>query len=568
MARARAPIPIRQGWGTVMYGRLIVKKGKREGQEIVITEGKVITIGRGEESDIPLFDTGMSRRHFQMEIRAGNFIVTDLGSTNGTFVNGQRIERSALASGDVITAGASVFEMQVVAKEKDRRASSTAIMAWPDGGPPMQYESMQGVNLEESSFLNVPEDKGTRVLLKQAHRSLATLYKVGNLIHAEKDLNQIFNTTMDAIMSAVDADRGFLVVQDPETGVLHAAVSRRAVGREVDLSANMSHTVIEEAVIRGHSVISSDAMRDMRFKEGDSVICQHIRSVLCVPLEAKETILGAIYLDCVERPNAFSRADLELLTAIARQAGVAIERARLIRDLENLFIDTVRTIVSALDAKDKYTAGHSERVCQFSLILGRRLGLPVRELEVVKMSALLHDIGKIARPERIPTLPGKLSAEEFEIMKAHPTLGAEMIRNIRKMDRVVAGIRGHHENWDGTGYPDKLRGEDIPLAARIIRVADSYDAMTSNRAYRKQLPIEKVKSEFEKGSGTQFDPAVVLVFTEALEKGELCGIEIPNPQYVDLFIDEAGPRRTMAATCQFIAPDSPPSPAEDAAAPV
>ncbi len=532
-----------------MYGRLIVKKGKREGQEILVSEGKVITVGRGEESDIPLFDTGMSRRHFQVEIRAGNVIVSDLNSTNGTFVNGQRIQKSALATGDILTAGASVFELQIVQKDKDKRASSTAIMTWPDGGPPPGFQALKAVNLDESSFLNVPEDKGTRMLLKQAHRSLATLYKVGNLIQSEKDLHQIFNTTMDAIMSAIDADRGFLVLQDPDTGLLTPVVSRRAPSRDIDMSENMSHTVIEEAVVQGHTVISSDAMRDVRFKEGDSVIVQHIRSVLCVPLEAKDKILGAIYLDCVEKPNAFGRSDLELLTAIARQAGVAIERARLIQDLENLFMDTVRTIVSALDAKDKYTAGHSERVCAFSLLLGRKMNLAPHELEVVKLSSLLHDIGKIGIPERILTLPGRLSDEEFEIMKAHPRLGAEMIRNIRKMDRVVANIMYHHENWDGTGYPAKLKGEDIPLGARIVRVADSYDAMTSNRSYRKQLPMEVVRSEFQKGSGTQFDPTIAAHFLDLFERGELEKIEIPNPQYVDLFIDEkTGPRRPGTIT--------------------
>lgn len=523
-----------------MYGRLIVKKGRREGQEIPVVEGRVITVGRSEESDVPLFDTGMSRKHFQVEVVNGEFIVTDLNSTNGTFVNGQRAQRSRLVAGDILTTGASVFEFQILER---RPRTATAVMTWPDGGPPGDFQTIKSVNLEESSFLRVPDESGTRLLLKQAHKALATLYKVGNLIHAETDLDQILHTTLDAILSAIDADRAFLVIQDPETGVVRSSVSRCAPGRTVGLEQDMSHTVIEEAIVRGNTVISSDAMQDARFKMGDSIIAQRIRSVLCVPLEAKECIHGAIYLDCVDRANAFARADLELLTAIARQAGVAIERARLVLDLENLFIDTVRTIVSALDAKDRYTSGHSERVCALSLLIGRRLGLTTRDLEVVKLASLLHDIGKIGIPERILTLPGKLSVEEFEIMKAHPVLGAEMIRNIRKLDPVVAGIRYHHENWDGSGYPEGLKGDQIPLGARIIRVADSYDAMTSNRSYRQGLEPAKVRAEFENHSGSQFDPGVLRVFLEALERGDLQNIDVPHPKYVDLFLRDRTPSK-------------------------
>ncbi|MBI3269558.1 MAG: HD domain-containing protein [Planctomycetes bacterium] len=523
-----------------MYGRLIVKKGKKEGQSIFLTEGKSIAIGRGEESDIALFDAGLSRKHFQVEVRGGVFILTDLESTNGTFVNGQRITVWQLSPGDLVTAGTSAFELAVY---EEQSKSSTRIMCWDEQGRPAEYQSFRRIELEKSSIMQLPEDRGARAALNQAHSALTTLYKVGNLIHSETDLDKVFQTTMDAILETIKADRGFLVMWDKHRATLEPVVVRHGREAATDTRLTMSQTVLEAAVIHGHSLISADALTDDRLKSGESILLQHIRSVMCVPVQSKEQILGAIYLDTTERMAAFTQQDLELLTAIARQAGVAIERAKLYHDMELLFKDCIKTIVAAIEAKDKYTHGHSERVTMYAMAIARDMGFTPREMENLQLAGLLHDVGKIGIPERILTKPGRLTPEEYEIMKAHPVLGAEMIKNIHNTELSVAGIRWHHERVDGKGYPDGLSANQIPLIARVLCVADSYDAMTSNRPYKKNLTDEEALEEVRRCKGTQFDPEVTEVFLTLLSAGKLHRIHLPQPSYVSgyqLDTDEGG----------------------------
>ena len=176
--------------------------------------------------------------------------------------------------------------------------------------------------------------------------------------------------------------------------------------------------------------------------------------------------------------------------------------------IQNMSTQTITAIVKSLDAKDPYTEGHSERVAYYAAKLAKELGLSDEEIENLHMVALLHDIGKIGVPDSVLNKPGKLTAEEFEMMKNHTIVGSVIVNDISTIPNVIAGARYHHERYDGGGYPEGLKGEQIPYNARIIAVADAYDAMTSDRVYRKHLTNEEAISELEKGSGTQFDPVI------------------------------------------------------------
>lgn len=171
-------------------------------------------------------------------------------------------------------------------------------------------------------------------------------------------------------------------------------------------------------------------------------------------------------------------------------------------------MEVTKALVGTIDAKDKYTSGHSTRVAEYSRSLALALGKSQEEAENVYYAALLHDIGKIGVPDTIINKTDKLTVEEFEIVKQHPVIGGNILKTIESMPEVSLGARWHHERYDGKGYPDHLRGNDIPEIARIICVADSYDAMTSNRSYRKYLPQAVVRAEIEKGKGSQFDPII------------------------------------------------------------
>jgi putative nucleotidyltransferase with HDIG domain len=176
---------------------------------------------------------------------------------------------------------------------------------------------------------------------------------------------------------------------------------------------------------------------------------------------------------------------------------------------DDLLLSFVRSLVSTLDAKDPYTRGHSERVALVSRRLADDLGLPRDDVEAIYVSALLHDIGKIGIDDRILQKAGDLTREEFAEIQRHPMIGWNILKGLKNLQHVLPGVRNHHEAWNGKGYPDGLAGEDIPLMARIIAVADSFDAMGSDRPYRKGMPIEQLEAIFRRGAGQQWDPQIV-----------------------------------------------------------
>ncbi len=190
----------------------------------------------------------------------------------------------------------------------------------------------------------------------------------------------------------------------------------------------------------------------------------------------------------------------------------------ILKDLRELFYKTIKLIAAALDAKDPYTHGHSMRVTMYSMILAKKLNLDDTMLEEIETAGLLHDIGKIGIPQRILCKPGKLTDEEFEVMKSHPEQGEKMLKDIKKLTLISNWLRTHHEKWDGTGYPNGLKGEEIPLSGRIIALADTYDAMTSDRPYRKALSHEIAIEEIKRCAGTQFDPVLAQLFAENQEE--------------------------------------------------
>jgi putative nucleotidyltransferase with HDIG domain/PAS domain S-box-containing protein len=244
-------------------------------------------------------------------------------------------------------------------------------------------------------------------------------------------------------------------------------------------------------------------------KEG---FLSHIR----VPIVVKGEVSGILSVGA-KRLSAFGPEDLSTVEKISDQIAVALENARLVTDLEELFLGTVRSLSEAIDAKSRWTAGHSRMVTETSLAIGSIMGLDEKALKELELSGLLHDIGKIGTYEGILDKPGKLTPEELALMREHPAKGAEILAPIKQMKEIIPTIRHHHEHHDGRGYPEGLKGEEIPPFARIIAVADTVDAMGSDRPYRKGLSTEAIIAELKRCSGTQFDPEVVDAFLKVLE---------------------------------------------------
>ena len=234
--------------------------------------------------------------------------------------------------------------------------------------------------------------------------------------------------------------------------------------------------------------------------------------------ETKGLSLGA--MDFIRKPFVAS--------VLVLRVQHAVELIRLQRDLEsmvdektreneNLFLHVVECLADAIDAKDNYTKGHSGRVAMYSKEIAARFGYDEKQQELIFMMGLLHDVGKIGVPDEVINKPGRLTDEEFAHIQKHPEIGGKILSNIKEMPELAAGAKWHHERYDGTGYPEGLAGEDIPEAARILAVADAYDAMTSNRSYRGVLPQEKVRREIELGKGSQFDPKFADIMLQMID---------------------------------------------------
>lgn len=220
----------------------------------------------------------------------------------------------------------------------------------------------------------------------------------------------------------------------------------------------------------------------------------------------------------------FSKICLTTLTERRAELKSALEHAEKIKYLEqvqNMSIQMLETLANTLDAKDKYTNGHSYRVSMYSMLLARKIGMDDDEIEMLRQEALLHDIGKIGVPDSVLNNPGKLTDIEFKIMKSHTTVGAQILENLLSIPNAAAVAGGHHERYDGKGYPKGLKGDEIHIHARIVGIADAYDAMSSDRIYRKALPKEKIREQLLVGSGGQFDPELLGAFLKMFDAGEL-----------------------------------------------
>jgi len=231
-----------------------------------------------------------------------------------------------------------------------------------------------------------------------------------------------------------------------------------------------------------------------------------LQSLVFSPLTGKDRRLGGILAINHDDGGDLGSYEVHLLGAVAERSSVFLENARLYDDLEELFIGMLHALVSSIDAKDPYTCGHSQRVAWLSRFIARLRGMPEEKCQRVYLSGLLHDIGKIGISEAVLCKTGRLTSEEFQEMRRHPEIGARIVEGVPQVADTIPGILHHHERMDGKGYPSRLAGYDIPILGRIVGLADSYDAMTTNRTYRKARPVLMALSEIRRCSGTQFDP--------------------------------------------------------------
>jgi PAS domain S-box-containing protein/putative nucleotidyltransferase with HDIG domain len=235
------------------------------------------------------------------------------------------------------------------------------------------------------------------------------------------------------------------------------------------------------------------------------------------PLVVAETRVGSLVVARRPEEPGYEEAELRVLQAVAELGAAALSRAAALAELEQAYVDAVVALARAMDARDTYTADHSERMARWAEAVARRMGCSEEEVREVRWAALLHDIGKLATPDAVLRKPGPLTPEEWEVVRRHPVVGEEILKPVRRLAGVARLVRHHQERWVGTGYPDGLRGQQIPLGARILAVVDAYTAITDHRPYRPARTHEEAVTELRRCAGTQFDPAVVSAFLQVLE---------------------------------------------------
>ena len=383
-----------------------------------------------------------------------------------------------------------------------------------------RIEEIEEANYKIADLVSDLEDKNTT--LEQAVSRLSALYKMGLAINSTMDLGKLFELLIRKTMDTLMARHGYILLLDNESWALKIGAVI-GVPEVVDATRNipLKRGGVSHWVIDNRQPLLIQNMDDARDFNRISLLGFTRKSVICVPLTAKDEVVGTITMANKLDETPFSAEDLELLTTIAAQASVAIKNARLYEEQQNTYLNTVQALVSAIEASDAYTRGHSERVTRYSLALARQIGLSADSVKKLEQAAILHDIGKIGVDVALLHKEGKLSLEDIDILHQHPTIGVRILDPIHFLSNVLKIIEQHHERFDGKGYPHGINGKDQLIEARILAVADTYDAMTSDRPYRKALSHEIALQEIADHAGTQFDPEVADAFFQLCKEGGL-----------------------------------------------
>jgi HD-GYP domain-containing protein (c-di-GMP phosphodiesterase class II) len=353
----------------------------------------------------------------------------------------------------------------------------------------------------------------------ESEKQLMTLSVLSGVLNSTLEHRTVRRRAMQAATELMKAEVGSLLLIDEETNRLYFEV---ALGDKEE-TVKTFHLEMGEGIAgwvaqHGEPLIVPDAQSDPRFFSKVDKKSKFItRNVICVPVKVKEKTIGVLEAINKLDGGTFTKEDLAIFQSLADQVAVALDNARLLAEIEGLFFQTAESLADAIEKRDPYTGGHTKRVTTYSLVIGEKLKLGPDDMRWLKLAAILHDIGKIGVEDAILRKTDKLDEEEYNQMKKHTLMGAEIIGHIKQLHGIIPGLKYHHEKVDGKGYPEGLANGYIPLIAKIVAVADTYDAMTSDRPYRKALTRDVAFGELRKCVGTQFDKELVDTLIKAVK---------------------------------------------------
>lgn len=347
---------------------------------------------------------------------------------------------------------------------------------------------------------------------------LELVYEVSKKIGSVPRMTQMLEHVIKMTQQTLGASAASILLFRNNDQELFFEVASGPVSKALrQVKLNTQYGIAGQVARTGKPIIVNDASRSPNFhKMIDDTTGFSTRSLICAPLATHYKILGVIEVLNKQDGSEFGEQDLEAVVSVANTAAMAIENTRLHQSILEAYTGTIRALAAAIDAKDPYTRGHSQRVMEYSLLTGGYLSIDRDEMETLEYAAVLHDVGKLAIESRILNKPGPLDEAEWDVVRAHPVIGANILRSVPFLEKASELVLCHHERFNGQGYPNKLKGEDIPLGARIIAVADAFDTMTTDRSYRSALSVEQTVRELNNCSGGQFCPEAVKAFVSGL----------------------------------------------------
>lgn len=381
-----------------------------------------------------------------------------------------------------------------------------------------RIEEIEEANYKIADLAGELEDKNSN--LEKVVARLSTLYKVGLAINSNMDSENIFRLIVDTTIETLHAEIGYIIIHDKDKDVLRVDT---IIGHD-ELPHSEVYVPIKDTSVSGwvlknaKPLLITDINETPQF-DRFSTLGYERKTLVCSPLIVKDEVIGTITVVNKNDGSTYTNEDLGLLSTIAAQASIAINNAMLYDEQQKTYLNTIHALVSAIEASDSYTRGHSERVTKYSLAIAKKIGLSPERLKIMERAAILHDIGKIGINLTLLHKIGKLTQEDIEDLQQHPIIGIKILEPIEFLVDVRVCIAQHHERFDGKGYPHRVSGEQLLLESRILAIADSFDAMTSDRPYRKALALDVAVKELIDNRGTQFDPEIVPVFVELLESG-------------------------------------------------
>ncbi len=474
-------------------------------------------IGRMESLDVVVDDNSVSRQHAELRVTDLGWRLVDLGSTNGTYLNGHKLGLGQwpVRLRDLIKCGDVQFRVESMTHPNTPFGEVDA------GTDIIKVDSIQCQPWDGSLSVVVGQMTDSPEIQK---RLIALLRAGSHLSQLSNEADLLKNILEDAV-GTLNAQRGAIVLAEGNPSKLKirglCEGRRNATQRLSPPGPAYSQSLARRCFDSGESILCRKVEDEPILSGSQSIADGKMTSILCVLLRTPRTRLGILHLDRGPGQKPFSNDDHKLADALAAQVSIGIEAAQLLKQQRTRFLEVIQTLAQIIEVRDDYTGGHTRRVTRYAEILGKALELSQDEMDLICLGTPLHDIGKIGVDDAILRKPDLLTHGELAKMRAHTTIGAQILGTIPDLVTVTPIVRNHHERFDGKGYPDGLAGEAIPKLARVVAIADAFDAMTTDRPYRPAMTPELAFTEVLHLSGSQFDPGMAKVFIQIRDKIEL-----------------------------------------------